>query len=183
MDSQDPNIKQRLQKLVSKSALPPEPLPVPQSDMLSEAAVIASPSPETPASTSVPVSIPAVNPFTAVATDKPLVALRGQRNGYLTIAPAQELTAYKDLPEDVLAAAWAWAMALEELGSSRAYWITLSEQTRHLHVHIFPRWPEDTLQGIPLFETRNRKDGQPPWTPAVEAALQQWVDEYQVELA
>lgn len=121
------------------------------------------------------------NPFLASKTVQPLVALCGKRNGYVMIAPRQEITKYATLPMEPLLAAKAWAERLEQLGAPRAYWIILSEVTPHLHIHIFPRWPEDNLTGLALFESR---DGNPQqaWTPAVQDALHQWANHHHVEL-
>lgn len=121
------------------------------------------------------------NPFLCKTTEKPIVALAGKRNGYLMIAPSQAIVNYDLLPETPLLAAKAWAGRLEQLGSPRAYWIVLSELTPHLHIHIFPRWPEDSLKGLPLFEAREH-DPQPQWTPVVQEALRCWAQEYQVEI-
>lgn len=123
-----------------------------------------------------------VNPFTAVSTDKPLVAVKGRRNGYLMLATRQEIQKYDEIPEDLLAAAWAWAITLEGLGAEKVYWMMLSEVNPHLHIHLFPRWPEDTVKGIQLFEGRDSAI-QPAWTDAVNAALQEWAVQYQAELA
>jgi diadenosine tetraphosphate (Ap4A) HIT family hydrolase len=121
------------------------------------------------------------NPFLSTHTQKPIVALRGKRNGYLMIAPSQEIVQYENLPEMPLIAAKAWATQLERMGAPRAYWMILSELTPHLHIHIFPRWPQDTLQGISLFESRDT-DPQPEWTRPMEEALQAWAQEYEVEM-
>jgi diadenosine tetraphosphate (Ap4A) HIT family hydrolase len=99
------------------------------------------------------------HPFLSSGTAKPLVALKGQRNGYIMLAPSQETEHYGTLSNEALLAARAWATRLEQLGSPRAYWIVLSEVTRHLHIHLFPRWPEDTLSGVPLFESRDPAHG------------------------
>lgn len=140
------------------------------------------PSSEPPSSAQPPgqASGPA-NPFLAIATEKPLVAIRGARNGYIMLAPSQETLHYGGLPDSMLLAAKAWAATLENLGSPRAYWITLSELTPHLHIHIFPRWPEDALKGIPLFESRDSAP-QPVWTPSIEMALDQWANQFSVEV-
>jgi diadenosine tetraphosphate (Ap4A) HIT family hydrolase len=121
------------------------------------------------------------NPFSAATTDRPLVALCGQRNGYVMIAPRQVIVHYDGLPDAILLAAKTWASRLEQLGAPRAYWITLSEVTPHLHIHIFPRWPEDSRTGIALFEQRDI-DPQPAWTRSVQAALHQWAQDHDVEL-
>ncbi len=129
-----------------------------------------------------PQSNPAPNPFTAIRTDKPLVAVCGARNGYIMLAPTQEITDYASLPDAMPLAAKAWATRLEQLGSPRAYWITLSEMTPHLHIHIFPRWPQDELRGISLFESRDSAP-QPEWSREIQAALADWAQTHQVEIA
>ena len=122
------------------------------------------------------------NPFLAIAADRPMVALKGQRNGYIMLAPATEITTYADLPDELLETAKAWAAILEQSGSPRAYWITLSEVTRHLHIHLFPRWPEDTLSGVALFETRD-KHPQPVWTAEMDARLRVWAERHRVTIS
>jgi diadenosine tetraphosphate (Ap4A) HIT family hydrolase len=131
--------------------------------------------------TEAPESESTANPFLSVATDKPLIGIKGLRNGYLMLAPSREILAYAELPENLFNAARAWAAELERLGSPRAYWITLSEANPHLHIHLFPRWPEDTLKGIPLFETREQSP-HPAWTDECLTALQQWAVMFNVEL-
>ena len=121
------------------------------------------------------------HPFLSTPTDKPLVAKTGQRKGYILLAPSQETLHYETLSEQALLAARAWAIRLEAMGAPRAYWITLSEVTRHLHIHLFPRWPEDALSGVPLFESRDT-DPQPAWDATILAALQEWAAQYQVEI-
>ncbi len=121
------------------------------------------------------------NPFLAVQSPTALVAIPCARNGYIMLAPAQEITRYADLPAATLKAAQAWAAILEASGSPRAYWITLSEVTRHLHIHLFPRWPEDTLTGVTLFETRDTSP-QPAWTPEMQKAFTQWAQQHSVTI-
>jgi hypothetical protein len=121
------------------------------------------------------------NPFTAVSTPKPLVALKGKRNGYLMLATSQEIFQYAGLPDSLLIAAKTWAATLEKMGAPRVYWITLSEMTPHLHIHLYPRWPEDILKGIPLFEARE-SNPQPAWTELMEAALDKWALDFNVEI-
>lgn len=121
------------------------------------------------------------NPFLALQGDQPLVAIQGARNGYIMLAPATEICQYADLPPVIWQAAQAWASELERQGSPRAYTIILSEVTRHLHIHLFPRWPEDTLSGTALFDTRDTQP-QPVWTPALTQALLSWAAQYGVSL-
>lgn len=120
------------------------------------------------------------NPF-LLETEAPLVAIRGRRGGYLQLAPSTLTTRYSALPETMLAAARGWAIALEELGAQRVYWITLSEVQPHLHIHLYPRWRDDEARGLPLFEARD-SDPQPEWTSAMTEKLSQWCQDYAVEL-
>lgn len=114
-------------------------------------------------------------------SNHPLVALRGTRGGYIQLAPAAPIQTYDGLPPSLFTAAQAWAHTLETLGAPRVYWITLSEVVRHLHIHLYPRWPDDTLRAIALFEARDQSP-QPPWTPALEAALAHWAEQHDVAL-
>jgi diadenosine tetraphosphate (Ap4A) HIT family hydrolase len=120
------------------------------------------------------------NPF-LVETDKTLVALCGVRNGYILLATSEVIESYADWQETVFNAAKAWSAALDSLGSPRVYWIMFSEETRHLHMHLFPRWESDTLKSTSLFETRH-SPGQPAWTHEVKEALRDWADEFHVEI-
>lgn len=121
------------------------------------------------------------NPFLGMADHLPFVALKGKRNGYIMLAPVTETTHYGDLPSAIFQAAQAWAALLEKSGSPRVYWITLSEVTRHLHIHLFPRWETDTLKGVELFETRDNQP-QPEWAPETLQALAEWAKAYRVSL-
>lgn len=123
----------------------------------------------------------AAHPFLSKPTDKPLVALKGQRNGYIMLAPSRETLHYADLDDELLLVAKDWLSQLERLGSPKAYWMVLSEVTPHLHFHLFPRWPEDTLSGIALFEARDNLP-QPSWTTKTLSALQAWAAAHQVEI-
>ncbi|HEY9744621.1 MAG TPA: hypothetical protein V6C99_00220 [Oculatellaceae cyanobacterium] len=97
------------------------------------------------------------------------------------LAPSQAVESYRDCPNELFTAARAWAARLESFGSPRVYWVTLSEEVRHLHIHLFPRWEGDTLKGIPLFETRNEPN-QPAWTPQVKELLREWAARFNVEV-
>ena len=121
-----------------------------------------------------------INPF-LVETDKSLIAKCCVRNGYILLATREVIESYSDWQESVFNAAKAWSAALDSLGSPRVYWIMFSEETRHLHMHLFPRWDSDMLTGVPLFETRHAPD-QPVWTPEVKEALRQWAQEFNVEI-
>jgi len=122
------------------------------------------------------------NIFTAVQTQEPFVALTRNRNGYIMIAAHEEKVSYADFSLDLMAAAKAWAAILEQHGAARVYWIMLSEETPHLHMHLFPRWESEGLKGIALFEARNTTP-QPAWTPALEEALAAWAKEWKVAVA
>ena len=119
------------------------------------------------------------NPFIQGDTDLPYCALTRNRNGYIMVATRQEVVSYAEFSLDLMAAAKAWSTILENHGAPRVYWIMLSEETQHLHMHLFPRWPEDTQKGIALFESRNITS-QPAWTPELEAALAEWAKTWQV---
>ncbi len=118
------------------------------------------------------------NPF-RVETDCPLVAIRGARAGYLMVASRREVFRYQDIPQAVFEAARSWAETLEQLGACRVYWLVLSEVTPHYHIHVFPRWPQDGLKGIPLFEARDSAP-QPYWTAPLEEALLRWQEKFGV---
>jgi diadenosine tetraphosphate (Ap4A) HIT family hydrolase len=119
------------------------------------------------------------NPFTAGESDLPYMALTRNRNGYIMVATRQEIVSYADFSLDLMAAAKAWSAILESHGAPRVYWVMLSEETQHLHMHLFPRWPGDEQKGISLFESRNTTP-QPAWTPELEAALSEWGKTWQV---
>lgn len=123
-----------------------------------------------------------VNPFLMSGVQQPIVAILGKRKGYLMVAPAHDVQTYANLPDEVLLAAKAWALTLEQSGASRVYWIILSEVTRHLHIHVFPRWPEDSLTGVALFESRD-SDLQPAWSASINHALKEWARTHDVHIS
>lgn len=124
------------------------------------------------------------SPF-VIATDKPLVAIvgsaTGSRRGYIQLATAKVTTSYADLPDNLFLAAKSWASLCEQLGAERIYWLTFSEVVRHLHIHLYPRWPEDNLRGPALFEARQQPE-QPPWLADDLKALDTWAAQWQVHL-
>jgi diadenosine tetraphosphate (Ap4A) HIT family hydrolase len=120
------------------------------------------------------------NPF-AVETEKPLVAIKGARCGYLQLSCTRESTHYDEMPDALLLAAKAWAAELERQGARRVYWITLSEVVRQLHIHLYPRWRNDEPKGLVLFGERETA-AQPDWTEAVNEALERWAERHQVEI-
>jgi diadenosine tetraphosphate (Ap4A) HIT family hydrolase len=119
------------------------------------------------------------NPFLVDGNELPFVALTRNRNGYIMIATNEEITNYTDMSLDLMAAAKSWSAILESHGAPRVYWIMLSEETKHLHMHLFPRWESDEKRGVALFESRNTTP-QPEWTPALEEALAKWAEMWQV---
>lgn len=120
------------------------------------------------------------NPFIS-QTHKPLVALKGERNGYIQLAPSQTIESFSGLPPELYMAAQAWAGILEAQGAPCVYWITLAEQVKHKHIHLYPRWPDDTDMGIALFEQRH-SPSQPVWTILLEAELDRFAHQYSIHL-
>jgi len=114
-------------------------------------------------------------------TEKPFVAIAGKRNGYIQLATSHEIHQYAGMPDDLLLASKAWAIALEKLGARRVYWITLSEAVHHLHIHLYPRWDDDEPKGLPLFEQRDNPN-QPAWTPDSLAARETWATHWHIEM-
>lgn len=121
------------------------------------------------------------SPF-CVDTDQPMVAIVGKRAGYIQLAPIKAVTSYSELPNYVLTVAKMWAAILEkDAGAQRVYWLTLAEEVRHLHIHLYPRWPEDTEKSLTLFEQRNEPN-QPEWPAELTGQLHHWAALYHVEL-
>jgi diadenosine tetraphosphate (Ap4A) HIT family hydrolase len=113
-----------------------------------------------------------------------LVAVWGGRVGYVQVAPAHQCETYSLLPFDMLTASRDWAARLEALGAKRVYWVTLSEQVRHLHIHLYPRWSDDeTDRGTALFDARHTELANPqPWPSDVLNALAAWARHWDVAL-
>ncbi len=118
------------------------------------------------------------NPFSGMDAHS-WVAISGARNGYIQLAPGAEITTYSALDPLLFQIAQDWAARLEALGSPRVYWITLSEAVPHLHIHLYPRWPTDTIKGIALFEQRENS-AQPQWLPEMQTALGEWAAQWNV---
>lgn len=119
----------------------------------------------------------------AALIKQPLVAKLGLRAGYVQLATTANQSRYSQWNELILKAALAWAQTLEAqpFNSPRVYWLTLSEEVRHLHIHLYPRWPEDNIKGLPLFEARNEL-AQPTWHTPLKQALSKWANTYGVYL-
>jgi hypothetical protein len=121
------------------------------------------------------------SPFTN-QTLRPLVALCGTRGGYIQVATSTYIDRYQELPTALHMAAQEWAKTLEALEAKRIYWFILSEQVRHLHIHLYPRWSdEETLRGIELFEARESLP-QPGWSTPLLEALEDWSNRHDVHL-
>lgn len=120
------------------------------------------------------------NPF-ELETTKSFVAIKGVRAGYIQLACSKLTTKYSQLPEQLYTAAKEWAIILENLKAKRVYWITLSEQVKHLHIHLYPRWSDEEIKGLDLFEDRNNNE-QPQWSDELNFQLKKWADEFDVEL-
>jgi diadenosine tetraphosphate (Ap4A) HIT family hydrolase len=120
------------------------------------------------------------NPFD-IETALPLVAIIGNRGGYIQLSPSHSVEGYIQLPLACLQAALAWATIVEAQPTiARCYWITLSEAVKQLHIHLYPRYGDETeAVGIPLFEARNTQP-HPPWTAELKKALNQWAKTYGV---
>jgi diadenosine tetraphosphate (Ap4A) HIT family hydrolase len=122
------------------------------------------------------------NPF-KIKTHLPLVAIIGNRGGYIQLSPSHQAEAYEQLPLACLQAALAWATILEAQPTiARCYWITLSEAVKQLHIHLYPRYNNETQTvGMPLFEARNTQP-QPPWLPELKIALHHWATTHGVAI-
>jgi hypothetical protein len=126
-------------------------------------------------------SLPSQSPFIN-QTSRSLIALCGKRDGYIQLATSQFIENYHELPASLHLAGLDWAKTLEALGAKRVYWFILSEQVRHLHIHLYPRWSdEEADRGITLFEKRDTFP-QPEWSLSVTEALHDWGKQHDVYL-
>jgi diadenosine tetraphosphate (Ap4A) HIT family hydrolase len=121
-----------------------------------------------------------MNPF-ITNTTLPWVALVGPRQGYIQLAPSHVCESFAALSPELFTVAQAWACQLEALGAARVLWLTLAEVTHHKHIHLYPRWPDDSLQGVALFEARENTP-QPLWSETSQTALAAWAQQHQVHL-
>jgi diadenosine tetraphosphate (Ap4A) HIT family hydrolase len=116
-----------------------------------------------------------------LSSAQPFAALKGLRCGYVQLAMTTECEQYSELDPAIWPAAQAWAAELERLGAKRVYTVVLSEQLRHLHLHLYPRWADDEPKGLALFEARDQAP-QAPWSAAVTTALNHWAQAHNVAL-
>lgn len=128
------------------------------------------------------------DPFACPTASNPptpysLVAIKGQRGGYVQLAPAHPVTTYGDTSPEIFLAARDWATRMEThiMGIARMYWLTFSEVVPHFHIHLYPRYRADTLKGTALFEARE-EPVQPGWSPEQEALLTAWCQQWGVFL-
>jgi diadenosine tetraphosphate (Ap4A) HIT family hydrolase len=124
-----------------------------------------------------------INPF-VINTSKPLVAIKGRRAGYIQLATSTYINTYAQLPVRLFEAAKLWAAIVETHGAKKIYWITLSEVVDHKHIHLYPRWHKDNLDGLDLFNNRinDEKTTINSWNSLLSDALLDWSNEYDVEL-
>ncbi|MGE0201562.1 MAG: hypothetical protein AB7P76_11415 [Candidatus Melainabacteria bacterium] len=116
-----------------------------------------------------------------IPTPNALVAVPGRRNGYIQLAPRNRVTGFADLPPHVFEAGQAWARQMEAMGAQNVLLLMIAEVEPHKHLHIFPRWPQDKLKGIPLFESRENA-AQPRWRDDVKSALASWGQQHGVSI-
>lgn len=119
------------------------------------------------------------SPFLGHSSEKKFVAIKGLRAGYIQLASSEEIINYSDLSPLLFLAALDWMKALEELGAKRVYSIILSEQVKHIHVHLYPRWDEQEEKGLDLFAKREQKD-QPIWSQEMNFLLDKWAEDNNV---
>lgn len=112
-----------------------------------------------------------------------VVAKAEGRAGYVQFASPSLSTTFATLPPVVLQVAHAWACQLEQWPNvERVYWFLLSEQVRHLHYHLFPRFANDTLRGTALFDARFEASHSPEWTQEQRLCLEQFCHQHHVAL-
>jgi diadenosine tetraphosphate (Ap4A) HIT family hydrolase len=120
------------------------------------------------------------SPFSNNSGKHLLVCIKGKRPGYIQVASSKMVTEFKNLPNQALECAKAWAGELEKLGAKRVYWFILSEEVRHLHIHLYPRWNDEESRGITLFEKRFEEVCE-PWSKVLAEKLEQWALKYDIE--
>ncbi len=119
------------------------------------------------------------NPFLKAPKGYAFACIKGARNGYIQLATTIEVHQYQNLPPEILMAAQDWASALECLGAKKVYWLTLAEVLPHLHIHLYPRWENDTQKGVALFEARETLP-QPEWNETTRNTLNTWAKKHNV---
>jgi hypothetical protein len=120
------------------------------------------------------------SPF-VTKTELPFVAIKGLRNGYIQLASSTLQETYESLNPRLLLVAYHWCQELEALQTQRVYWLTLSEEVKHLHIHLYPRWFETEPKGLSLFEQRNQEP-QPLWNEPTLKKLELWANQFNVHL-
>jgi hypothetical protein len=119
------------------------------------------------------------NPFLNAHVVSPLIAVCGQRGGYIQVAANQaNQHMLANVPETVVLAALAWAKQLELLGAKRVYWFCLSEQQPHYHWHIYPRWHDEEARGWDLFSLRATEMN--TWNTTLQNSLSSWATMFDV---
>lgn len=116
------------------------------------------------------------SPFLGHSTQSKFVVIKGRRCGYIQLASAEEIVNYSDLSPLLFLAAHEWMKALEKFGAKRVYFILLSEEVKHIHIHLYPRWEEQEAKGLDLFAQREQKN-QPIWSQEINSLLDKWAEE------
>ncbi|MDX1920447.1 MAG: hypothetical protein SFU25_06890 [Candidatus Caenarcaniphilales bacterium] len=75
--------------------------------------------------------------FIGHSSNHKFVAIKGLRCGYLQLATSEEIINYSKLPPSLFVVAHEWMQVLEKVGAKRVYSIILSEQVKHIHIHLY----------------------------------------------